>query len=333
MRHSWHSGLGLRYPVVQAGMGGGLSTARLAIAVSLAGGLGTLGILPPDEFKRELKLCRSDCQSKPFAANLLMPFVRKSHVDACLAEHPAVVVMFQGFDASLVRCLQQAGIKVWHQIGNADQAKRALADGVDGLVVQGVEAGGHLGGDIPLAELLPVIRQLVSDKPLIAAGGIFNTETAATVRKLEADGVAAGTRFLMTPESNAHPDYLQCLLQAETTLRTKLFGMAWPAWHRVVPNAATKHWCRKNPEGPFWLRALNTFSIPLRYLLPMKLAFSLTAVQRPNLPLFTPASKTQGTKTARVDSTALYAGECVNQIKSLRPAAEIVEELAKGFAD
>src|SRR3546814_1399004 len=134
MGSEWQQQLGLRHAVVQAGMGGGLSTSPLAGAVSAAGGLGTVGIMPPGEFAAELKRTRALAGDAPFAANLLMPFVRSAHVEACLRERPNVAVMFYGFDAALVRRLQHAGITVWHQVGTIEQAQRALTDGVDGLI-------------------------------------------------------------------------------------------------------------------------------------------------------------------------------------------------------
>ncbi|MGH8456774.1 MAG: nitronate monooxygenase, partial [Stenotrophobium sp.] len=258
MTADWQTKLNLQYPVVQAGMGGGLSGAELATAVSLAGGLGTVGLMPPVPFHQALRETRERCGGKPFAANLLMPFVRKAHVEACIAERAAVVTMFYGFDRDLVRYLQSAGIAVWHQVGDTVQAQRALDDGVDGLIVQGEEAGGHLASrsGAPLSTLLPALRKLGGNRcPLIPAGGIHDAASARKARELGADAVAAGTRFLLTPESEAHPAYQQRLLEAQDTLRTELFGLAWPALHRVVGNAATARWCKHDVNGPRWAHA------------------------------------------------------------------------------
>lgn len=333
MNSQWQQRLGLRHAVVQAGMGGGLSTSPLAGAVSAAGGLGTVGIMPPDEFAAELRHTRTLAGDAPFAANLLMPFVRSAHVDACLDERPDVVVMFYGHDAVLVRRLQDAGITVWHQVGNVAQAQRALADDVDGLIAQGIEAGGHLAGAVPLAELLPAVRAIAGDLPVLAAGGIFDAASAAAARRLGASGVVAGTRFLMTPESNAHPEYLARLLAAQDTVRTLLFGLAWPAYHRVVPNAAVQRWCRTRDEGPRWLQWLNTLSIPTRRFVPLSQVVGMTTLQRLALPFYTAAGKTKTMERSSVDLTPLYAGVCVRDIDSLRPAAAIVAELARGFGD
>src|ERR1044071_8426029 len=235
----WNASIGLRHPVMQAGRAGGLASAELVIAVSRAGGLGTLGLMPPQQFRAELRTVREQAESQPFAANLLMPFTRRAHVDAIVEFKPAVVSMFFGFDAEIVARLKQAGILFLHQVGDADQARRALQDGADGLIGQGEEAGGHLAGTAALKDLLATLRPIAGARPLLAAGGIHDAATAQRARSWGADGVAAGTRFLLTPESHAHDQYKARLLAAQQTLRTELFGLAWPAPHRVVPNAAT----------------------------------------------------------------------------------------------
>src|SRR5688500_9058273 len=98
--------LQLEAPVVQAGLGGGLARADLAAAVSRAGGLGTLGIVPPSLLRRELRTAREAAPNRPIAVNLLMPFVTRGHVDVCVDERPAVAVLFCGHDAELVAALQ-----------------------------------------------------------------------------------------------------------------------------------------------------------------------------------------------------------------------------------
>lgn len=331
MRSQWSEQIGLRHPVIQAGMGGGLSTAELAGAVSAAGGLGTLGLSPPDEFRAELKLLNARCAGLPFAANLLMPFVRRAHVDACLEFRPAVVTLFYGFDAALVRRLREAGIKVWHQVGDAAQAVRALADGADGLIAQGEEAGGHLAGTLPLAAVVAALQPLAGNRPMFAAGGIHDGASAARAHRLGVDGVVAGTRFLLTPESHAHADYKVRLLAADRTLRTQLFGLAWPAPHRVIPNATTMRWCIANADGPRWTALFNACMVPSRRLLPMSAVIRIVAMQRLGIPLYSPAAPTREMSASRMDVAPLYAGECVGEIDEILPAAEVVIRLAQGF--
>lgn len=324
---TWHQKLGVRHPVVQAGMGGGLAGPELAAAVSRAGGLGTLGLSPPRQFRDQLHQLRENCDGAPFAANLLMPFVRRAHVDACVEARPAAVSLFYGFSRELVDRLKRAGISVWHQVGDLPQANRAIADGADGLIVQGSEAGGHLAGNTRLAELLPAIRHAISDRPLLAAGGIFDAASARSAVALGADGVVVGTRFLLTPESNAHPEYKNRLLTAKSTLRTNLFGLAWPAPHRVVPNAATERWTKREANGPGWVQAVNTLMVPARHVLPMESVIQLVSMQRLAIPLYSPAALTKEMDARRADVTPLYAGECVAEIEMLTSAAEVVVQM------
>jgi nitronate monooxygenase len=332
MSGNWFRELGMKVPVVQAGMGGGLSDAPLATAVSRAGGLGTVGIMPPAAFRTALAQTRDDVDGAPFAANLLMPFVRSAHVAACIETCPSVVVMFYGFDAGLVRRLQGAGIRVWHQVGTAAQARRALANGVDGLIAQGVEAGGHLGGNVPLHELVPAVKALAGSRPVLAAGGIHDADSAGMARRLGADGVVSGTRFLLTPESGAHPDYQARLLESDETLRTLLFGLAWPAYHRVVPNAATRRWCRLRPEGPRWVQQINTLAVPARRVLSLAQVAAMTPLQRLSIPFYSAVSKTRDMADGDVDVTPLYAGTGVNAMTALLSADRVVASLAAGFS-
>jgi len=115
-------------------------------------------------------------------------------------------------------------------------------------------------------------------------------------------------------------------------VRTRLFGLAWPAYHRVVPNAAVHRWCRGREEGPRWVQALNTLSVPLRRVVPLSRVVGMTALQRLDLPLYTAAAKNREMDGASAELTPLYAGVCVRDIHALRSAADVVDELARGFA-
>jgi nitronate monooxygenase len=329
---AWYERLGLRYPVLQAAMGGSVVEPELAAAVSRAGGLGTVGNLPAPAYARAIRRARELGEGRPVAANLLMPFVREAHVDACIAERPAVVSLFFGFDRPAVRRLRDAGIFVLHQIGTVEQARRALADGADGLIVQGREAGGHLLARAPLADALGPVIELAGSRPVIAAGGIHDAASAARAAALGASGVAAGTRFLLTLESGAHPAYVERLLAARSTLVTKLFGVGWPADHRVVPNVATGRWCARREAGPAWVDALNTLAVPARRFASSRVRAGMVERQRVSWPFFSPQPLTSGMDAALADVTPLYAGACVGAIDSLVTAAAVVVELAEGFA-
>ncbi len=322
---SWLDRLGLEHPVVQAGMGGGLATAELAAAVSLAGGLGTLGLMPAHTLPHEIAKARALCGGRPFAVNLLMPFVRSAHVKVCLREKPAAVSLFFGYNAKMVAALKREGIMVFHQVGNTAQAHRALNDGADALIVQGLEAGGHLMGEQTLTRGLRDMAWAMERCPVIAAGGIHDAATAGAAARLGAHGVAAGTRFLLTPESHAHPAYKARLLAANATLVTRLFGLGWPAPHRVVVNAATHRWSDADGAPPAWASRIHHAAVMGSRWQPPWMERALLRCQRLGSPVFSPFAQLRDMPDAWADLTPLYAGH------SLQPAATVVHALSQGF--
>src|SRR6476646_10051912 len=234
--------LGVELPVVQAGMGGGISRHELAAAVSEAGGLGTVAVNGAAAIRRELAAARA-LTGRPLAVNVLLPFARREWFAA--AGEADVVVTFWGRP-------RRRTPGVWmHQSGSVAEARAAWAAGADAVIVQGVEAGGHVRGTEPALELLERVRAAVpAGYPLLLAGGIAEQADVSRALEAGAEGAVAGTRFLLSPESRAHPGYRERLLAADSTVLTELFGTGWPAPHRVVPNAATERWLREDPRGP-----------------------------------------------------------------------------------
>jgi nitronate monooxygenase len=318
--------VGLAHPVVQAGMGGGVAGCELAGAVSAAGALGTIGIMPPSLLRAQLGQARERANGHPVAANLLVPFTRAAHVRACVEAGAALVVFHGGSGRRWFATLRDAQILVLATVGNVTQARAAVAAGVDGLVVQGVEAGGHLMGDQPLHTLLPRVRQL-GNFPILAAGGIADFHDAAAALDAGANAAVAGTRFLLTSESRAHPAYKQRVRTATETVRTMLFGVGWPLEHRVVPNAATKRWSGPNGELPAWLRRVERASAPLGHILPLRASGVMASMQHTRMPLFGPALPLAGMPDSLIETTALYAGETVRVIDDVISAREAVARL------
>ena len=313
--------LGVERPVVQAGMGGGLSRARLAAAVSGAGGLGTVGFLPPGALRAEIAAAREASGGRPVAANLLLPFTRRAHAEA--AGEADVVVTFWG------RPRRPAEGPWLHQAGTVDEALAARAAGADGVIVQGIEAGGHVRGERPALELLELARRrLPAPYPLLLAGGIAARADVEAALAAGADAAVLGTRFLMSDESGAHEEYRRRLVEADETVLTELFGMGWPGRHRVIANAATRRWLGGDARGPAAVRALNRVTAPLMARAPYALQERLMGSQRAAVPLFGPVAPTEGGPESLLDAGALYAGETVARIADVRPAADLVRELA-----
>jgi NAD(P)H-dependent flavin oxidoreductase YrpB (nitropropane dioxygenase family) len=318
----------LAVPIAQAGLGGGVAGGALAAAVARAGGLGTVGISPPKRFAADLREAVAEGGGGAVAAKLLVPFARRAHVEAIAAAGVRVAVLHGGFDRRLTAALHDAGAAtVLHQVGTTAQAARALADGADGLIAQGLEAGGHVEGREPVRTLLPRVLDLAGGRPVLAAGGVASASDTAALLAAGATAVVAGTRFVLTHEANAHPGYQARLVAARETLRTQLFGFGWPAWHRVVPNAATDRWCARDEAGPAAVRALNRATAPLGRALPLAATGALTRRQRAWLPVLGPGPALPGDDAAILDAVPLYAGSGVARLDRVTGAAEAVAEL------
>lgn len=303
-------------PVVQAGMG---SVARheLAAAVSEAGGLGTIaGVRAP--IAAELAAARR-LTNKPIAVNLLLPFLRPGDVEAARAAD--VIVTFWGEPRRLAA-------SAWiHQCGSVEEAKAASAAGADAVIAQGVEAGGHVRGFTPALELHEQVSAAVRI-PVLLAGGIVDAQGVSAALGAGAVAAVVGTRFLLSDESRAHPEYKQRCLEASKTVLTELFSLGWPdAPHRVIPNAATERWLGKDPRGPAWIRTVNRLTRPLVDRLPVTLQNRAIRSQRPSQPFLGPGPATDDGPASLLDSGPLYAGAKVGEITDVSPAAELVRRL------
>jgi NAD(P)H-dependent flavin oxidoreductase YrpB (nitropropane dioxygenase family) len=317
--------LGLEHPIVQAGMGGGIAGAKLAGAVSAAGGLGTVGIMSPKPFAHALH----DAQAlagpdRPIAANLLLPFTKQAHIRACIRARVAVVVLHAGRSPEVIRALRGAGIDVLHTVGTAAEAREAIADGVSGLVAQGSDAGGHIVGVQPTGSALTDVLAVADGTPVWAAGGVADAADVQRLHGLGADAVVAGTRFVLTDECAVHPAYKQALVDGTETVDTKLFGFGWPMRHRVLVNGAVRRW----GDGPPAVRRLNEQSARLGGLLPLNLMAMYPYVQSTRLPIFTPGPPLEGMPPRTIEATPLYAGESVARMHDILPAADAVAMLA-----
>ncbi len=300
-------------------MGGGLSRHELAVAVSEAGGLGTIAVNGAAAIERELAAARA-LTARPLAVNLLLPFARRGWFAAAAAAD--AVVTFGGAP-------KRRTPGVWiHQCGSSAEALAAHSAGADALIVQGIEAGGHVRGTAPALELLERVRgALPSGYPLLLAGGIAERGDVERALGAGATAAVAGTRFLLSEESRAHPGYRQRLLDADETILTELFGAGWPAPHRVVRNAATERWLGADPRGPALNRALNRLSAPGARFMPEAAVRRLVRAQRPGSRLLSPTGPTDDGPETLLDAGPLYAGKTVARIRDVRPAAELVREM------
>jgi NAD(P)H-dependent flavin oxidoreductase YrpB (nitropropane dioxygenase family) len=309
------------YPVVQAGMGGGLAGHELAAAVSEAGGLGQIGILPPPALRDELAAARR-LTGKPVAVNLIVPLARREHWEVA-GEADAVVTHW---DARPRRRTRTTWI---HTAGSAEEARRAAEAGADAVIAQGVESGGHVRGTEPALALLERVRSAVpAGYPVLVAGGIADRADMRAALDAGAVAAVAGTRFLASVESAAHPAYKERLIGGDVTLLTELFGMGWPnAPHRVLPNGATDRWLSGGAHAPLAVRGLHMALSPLTRLVSVKVQLRLAERARSGPLDLTPPAPLVGMAEETVETHPLYAGETVARIGDVRPAAELVGSL------
>ena len=182
-------------------------------------------------------------------------------------------------------------------------------------------------GTTPALELLDQVRTAVKI-PVLAAGGIVDVDGVREV--LDAGAVAAvvGTRFLLSAESRAHPEYKKRCLDARETVLTELFGLGWPdAPHRVIPNVATRRWLRRGDRGPLWIRTGNRVSTRLANLVPAAAQNRAVNADLRWLPFLMAQPPTDDGPSTVIDGRPLYAGTNVGRISDIRPAAELVKLL------
>jgi NAD(P)H-dependent flavin oxidoreductase YrpB (nitropropane dioxygenase family) len=296
--------LGVAYPIVQAGMARSNTGAALVAAVSAAGGLGVLGCLdrPPGEAVAEIRRIRA-LTDRPFGVNFVLHRLDEETFAACLAERVPVFSFFRGDPEDAVARAHAAGAVTIHQVTTVAEAARARAVGLDVLVAQGCEAGGHMG-PLPLHSLLPAVVAVAGDRPVLAAGGIVDGRGMAEALRLGAAGVLMGTRFLSTPEAPIHSAYKQAIVDARpgATVASAIFdiiwGEEWPGVQaRGLQNRLTATWVGREDE----LRARR--------------AEVLVRLQ-------------QAEAVADTQQMILLAGEGAGAIHDVRPAGQVVRDVA-----
>ena len=207
---------GIKYPLIQAGMIW-CSGWELASAVSNAGGLGIIGSgsMYPDVLREHIQKCQAHTD-KPFAVNLPLLYPQiDDHISIIIEEGVKIVFTSAGNPAKWTSHLKAHNITVVHVVSNVKFAKKAVDAGVDAIVAEGFEAGGHNGREETTTMcLIPLIRKAVSI-PLIAAGGIGSGASMLAAMALGADGVQIGSRFIASPESSAHQNFKDYILNAK----------------------------------------------------------------------------------------------------------------------
>ena len=208
--------LGIEYPIIQGGMIWA-SQWPLVVAVSQAGGLGLLGSgsMTPEELRSQIRKCKS-LTEKPFGVNVPLMYANSTQtMEVIMEEGVSVVFTSAGNPALWTEKLHERGIKVVHVVSSSRFALKAEAAGVDAVVAEGFEAGGHNGREeTTTLVLLPQVCQAVSI-PVIAAGGIASGKAMFAAMALGASAVQLGSRFIATEEATVHPDFKAAVLGAK----------------------------------------------------------------------------------------------------------------------
>ena len=296
--------LGIRYPIVQAGMSWASSNAELALAVSSAGGLGVIGAGPmsPDALREAIvKVKRST--DRPFAVNV--PLYNKraaSFLDVVLEEKVPILIASQGGPKQHLQRFKDAGVKWLHVCASAEHALKAEQAGVDAIIAVGVEAGGHPPPDE--VGTLVVVRAVCKAVriPVIAGGGVADGAGVAAMFCLGAEAVQLGTRFLLTPESNLHAAYKDAALRSGISDTTLVGPGKLPI--RVMKNRFTEAFAAAERAG--------------------KSDAELEAI-------FSSGTLRMAAFEGDVEWGKVEVGQCAGIIDELLPAAEVVKRLVTEF--
>ncbi len=242
-----HEILGTEFPLIQGGMAN-IATGSFAAAVSNAGALGLIasGGMDADALRREIHICR-DKTDKPFGVNLMLMNPHVADIAPMLAEeHIPVITTGAGNPGSYVPMWKDAGSKVFPVVPASVLARRLERYGIDGVIAEGTESGGHIG-ELTTMALVPQVVDAVQ-VPVVAAGGIADGRQLAAAFALGAIGAQLGTCLLVSEECPIHPNYKQALLKAKDS-DTMVTGRSTGAPVRVLKNPMAREYVKMEKDN------------------------------------------------------------------------------------
>jgi nitronate monooxygenase len=304
--------LGIERPIVLAPM---VAIPALAAAVSNAGALGMVTLTWSKDTGAVVRETAA-LTERPFGGNFVLTADHHRPLDQALEAGLRIVSFMLGDPSSYVEPVHAAGGIVLHTVGSAEEARRAVAAGVDVIVAQGWEAGGHVRGAVATLPLVPAVVDAVAPVPVIAAGGIGDARGVAAVFALGAQAAWVGTRFLLAQEMPLHEDYRRALIAAAETdaqWYPNLYDVGWPdSPHRALRNSTARAWeaagCPPDDRRPGIGDVIAHFA-------------SGEAIVR-----YEPAPPMAGT-TGDIEALSMWAGQSVALARQPQPAADIVAEL------
>lgn len=295
--------LNINYPIIQAGMIW-CSGWKLASAVSNAGGLGVIGSgsMYPDVLREQIKKCKA-ATNNPFAVNvpLLYPDI-DSHIETIIQEKVPIVITSAGNPRTYTKQLKDNGCKVIHVVSNVKFALKCQEAGVDAIVAEGFEAGGHNGREETTTLcLIPLVKKHITI-PLIAAGGISSGKSMMAMFALGADGVQIGSRFVASEESSAHQNFKKVVIDAkegDTALTLK----------EITPVRLIKN----------------------KFYNDIELAYNRSASTQELSKLLGKGRAKKGMFEGNLEEGELEIGQVSANIENILPASKIIEEIIEEY--
>lgn len=312
-------------PFVAAGMAFVGETAPLCVATCRAGGIGAIAgsFIGADRLAAVIDAVRAQTAA-PFHVNLLVNFPHDDLIDVLVAKKVPLVSFHWGLSTPENRAkLAAAGIALWIQVGDLAGARAALVAGASGLIAQGLEAGGHNLGTLPLLSFLPQLTGLVGARLLIAAGGIADGASMAAALKAGADAVWVGTALVATHECDAHDSYKARLVAAtgDCTELTTVYGPENMAFNpiRMLRNDTIRAWHHRAGEIPVDRGHLQPYG-------RARFGGHIAPVRAHDA--FVPARETVGD----FDLMPLLAGQGVGLVQAIEPAGVVIDRMCKDAA-
>lgn len=294
--------LNIEFPILQGGMAN-IATGEFAAAISEAGALGIIGAggMSAESLREEIRRCKS-LTTRPFGVNIMLmnPDADKM-ADLIIEEHVPVVTTGAGNPGKYVKQWKESGIKVFPVVSNVALAKRLSSLGVDGLIAEGCESGGHIG-ELTTMALVPQVCDAV-DIPVIAAGGIGDGRQMAAAFALGACGVQVGTCLLVSEECPIHENYKQAVISARDS-STTVTGRSAGAPVRVIKNPMTREYLELEKNGADLME----------------------------LEKFTLGSLKKAVFEGDTKNGSLMAGQVAGMMKEILPARKIFENMMEGYA-
>jgi len=275
--------------------------------------------LPASDLRQAIHRLRT-LTDKPFGVNLILPLLQEEQIEACLAGRVPLLVLFWGDPRPYVAEAHRSNTKVFIQVGSVEEAAAAAEAGVDAIIAQGVEAGGHVKSRTALSTLVPAVVEAVHPVPVLAAGGIANGRGVVAALSLGAQAVSMGTRFLCSTEAGVTRAYQERIIRstAEDTVYTTLFDLGWPdVPHRVLRNTAFREWEAAGRPA--------SGQRPGEGTIVGTLSLAGTTLEVPKYGAMFPIASFSGD----MESIALYAGESCSFVHDIKPAAQIVQDVVR----